>query len=75
MEIGDKITISFGKGQKEGIVCKIFPKTVYIKVDFPRHKGKIVKRSIMKLETKPSKKKKPAKRVRKKEEAEERSTA
>jgi hypothetical protein len=49
MEVGDKITFSFGKGEKEGTVYKVFPKTIYIKVDFPKHKGKIIKRSILTL--------------------------
>jgi len=47
MERGDKVTVPFGNGEKEGIVFKVFPKTVYIKVDFPKHKEKIIKRSIM----------------------------
>jgi hypothetical protein len=47
MEVGDTITFPFGKGEKEGTIYKIFPTTVYIKADFPKHKGKIIKRSIM----------------------------
>jgi hypothetical protein len=90
MEVGDKITFSFGKGDKEGIVYKIFPKTVYIKVDFPSHKGKINKRSLVafnpkeatkgqakKLKEEEKKKKKAAKEERKKEKekAAKKSTA
>jgi hypothetical protein len=60
MEIGDKITFSFGNGEKEGTIFKIFPKTVYIKVDFAKHKGKIIKRSIMEVQ--------PEKEIKKKEE-------
>jgi len=75
MEIGDKISIPFGKGEKEGIVYKIFPKTVYIKIDFPKHTGKIVKRSIIELQTKPVKKRKAPKRARKQERTKEKSTA
>jgi hypothetical protein len=80
MEVGDKITFPFGKGDKEGIVYKIFPKTVYIKVDFPNHKGKIIKRPLVafnpkeatkeqakKLKEEEKKKKKTAKEERKKE--------
>lgn len=74
MEIGDKITFPFGKGEKEGTVYKIYPKTVYIMVDFPKHKGKIIKRSIMELQKKATKKKKPAKKGRGKEGAEKRAT-
>jgi len=88
MEVGDKITFSFGKGEKEGIVYKVFPKTVYIKVDFPKHKGKIIKRSMVvlnpkeatkektkKLKEEEKKKKKAAKEERKKEKAAKKSTA
>jgi hypothetical protein len=88
MEVGDKITFSFGKGDKEGIVYKIFPKTVYIKADFTNHKGKIIKRSIAalhpkeatkeqakKLKEEEKKKKKAAKEVRKKEKVAKKSTA
>lgn len=46
MEAGNTIAFPFGKGEKEGIIYKIFPTTVYIKADFPKHKGKIIKRSI-----------------------------
>jgi len=57
----------------EGTVHKIFPKTIYIRVDFPKHKGKIVKRSIMRLQTKETKKKKTAKKGQKKEEVTKKS--
>ena len=60
MQVGDKITFPFGKDEKEGTVVKIFPKTVYIKVDFAKHKGKIIKRSIMEVQ--------PKKEIKKKEE-------
>ena len=51
MEVGDKVKFKFGKKaeEKEGIVIKRFPKTVYLKVDFPRHKGKIIHRKISQL--------------------------
>ena len=60
MQVGDKITFPFGKDEKEGTVVKIFPKTVYIKVDFAKHKGKIIKRSIIAVQ--------PGKEVKKKDE-------
>jgi hypothetical protein len=50
MEIGEKVTFPFGKGEMEGTVKKVFEKTVYILADFPKHKGKIVKRSVSDLE-------------------------
>ncbi len=46
MQIGDKVSFSFAKGQKEGKIEKLFEKTVYIRVDFPNHKNKLVKRKI-----------------------------
>lgn len=64
MERGDKVTVPFGNGEKEGTVFKVFPKTVYIKVDFPNHKGKIIKRSIMTVQ--PMKEGKKAKEEKKK---------
>ena len=52
MEIGDKVKFKFGnkKEEKEGVIVKLFPKTVYLRVDFPNHKGKIVKRKRHQLE-------------------------
>ena len=52
MEIGDKVKFTFGKKKetKEGIVVKLFPKTVYIAADFPNHRGKIIKRKRHELE-------------------------
>jgi hypothetical protein len=69
MNIGDRITFPFGGKEKEGVVVKIFPKTVYLKSDFPRHPGKIVIRTIAELESKGSgeKKKSRAQKKRKKE--------
>jgi hypothetical protein len=67
MRVGDKITFPFGKDEKEGTVFKIFPKTVYIKVDFDKHKGKIIKRSIIELQPgKETKKKDDRKKEEKK---------
>ena len=56
MEVGEKVTFSFGKGQMEGVIRRIAGKTVYLVADFPRHKGKIVKRTIHDLENPPKKK-------------------
>jgi hypothetical protein len=61
MNVGERVKFQFGGQEKEGWVVKIFPKKVYLKVDFPRHPGKIVVRSIADLEGKrpaPKKKKK-----------------
>jgi hypothetical protein len=67
MEVGEKVKFPFGKGEMEGKVKKVFEKTVYIVADFPKHKGKIVRRSIDDLE-KP--RKKPSKTKAKPKKAE-----
>ncbi len=69
MNIGDRITFPFGGKEKEGVVVKIFPKTVYLKSDFPRHPGKIVIRTLAELEGRGSGEKKKSK-ARKKEKKE-----
>ena len=62
MRVGDKITFPFGKDEKEGTIFKVFPKTVYIKVDFAKHKGKIIKRSIIDVQPDKEAKKKDEKK-------------
>ncbi|OGQ01192.1 MAG: hypothetical protein A2Z51_10875 [Deltaproteobacteria bacterium RBG_19FT_COMBO_52_11] len=52
MNIGERMKFQFGGKEMEGIVTKIFPKKVYLKVDFPHHPGKIVVRKIAELEGK-----------------------
>ena len=42
MTKGDKVTFPFGKKTMEGTVEQINQKTVYIKADFPKDKGKLV---------------------------------
>ena len=46
MTKGDKVTFPFGKKSMEGTVEQVNPKTVYIRADFPKHKGKMVIRKI-----------------------------
>ena len=46
MNKGDKVTFPFAKKTMEGTVEQVFQKTVYIKADFPKDKGKIIKRKI-----------------------------
>ena len=46
MNIGDKVKFIFAKKEVEGTVQKIFLKTVYLKADFPKGKGKTVVRKI-----------------------------
>jgi hypothetical protein len=50
MNAGDKATIPFGKGTMEGTVVRICEKTVWVKVDFPKHPGKLVRRKLTDLE-------------------------
>ncbi|NWF56273.1 MAG: hypothetical protein HXY45_15925 [Syntrophaceae bacterium] len=75
MQVGDRITFPFGGKEKEGVVVKVFSKKVYLKADFPKHKGKLIVRTLAALEGKvPQAKKKPKvkkekKREEKKEEA------
>ncbi|MGA2958577.1 MAG: hypothetical protein ABSF48_22980 [Thermodesulfobacteriota bacterium] len=57
MNVGDRIKFSFGGNEKEGVVVKIFPKKVYLKVDFPKHPGRIVVRTLSELEGKNAPKK------------------
>ena len=75
MNVGERITFQFGGKEKEGVVIKIFPKTVYLKVDFPHHPGKVVVRKLAELEGKtPPKKKKEKKTKAKKEKAQKAKT-
>jgi len=43
---GDKVKFTFAKKEMEGMVQKVFAKSVYIKADFPKDKGKVIKRKI-----------------------------
>jgi hypothetical protein len=58
LKVGERITFPFGKGEKEGVVDRVFQKNVYLRVDFPRHPGKLVRRKIEHLEPKGKAKKK-----------------
>ncbi len=46
MKVGDSIKFDFAGKKKTGVVHKLFPNTVYLKVDFEKDKGKIVKRKL-----------------------------
>ncbi len=46
MKAGDKVKFSFAKKELEGTVDRVFDKTVYLRADMPRQKGKIIKRKI-----------------------------
>ena len=58
MKVGDSIKFDFAGKKKSGVVAKLFPNTVHIKVDFEKDKGKIVKRKLGEVETAKSKKEK-----------------
>lgn len=62
MNVGERIRFFFGGEEKEGLVVKIFPKKVYLKVDFPRHPGKMVVRPLAELEGKGATSRKSKKR-------------
>ena len=64
MNVGDRVKFQFGGKEKEGVVVKVFPKTVYLKVDFPHHPGKVVVRKLAELEGKALPKKKKAKKAK-----------
>ena len=51
MQVGDKVKFTFAKKEMEGQVVRAFSKTVYIKADFPKDKGKIVKRKISEIKS------------------------
>jgi len=68
MNVGDRINFQFGGKEKEGVVVKVFSKTIYLKVDFPRHPGKIVMRKLAELEGKVQPKKKKEKKAKAKKE-------
>jgi hypothetical protein len=46
MKVGDKVSFEFAGKKKEGVVFRLFPKSVHLKVDFEKDKGKIVKRKL-----------------------------
>jgi hypothetical protein len=59
MKVGDSIKFDFAGKKKSGVVAKLFPNTVHIKVDFEKDKGKIVKRKLNEVgAAKPKKEKK-----------------
>ena len=49
MEVGATIRFPFGKQEREGVVYKVFPKTIYILTDFDNHQRKIIRRKVSDL--------------------------
>ncbi len=66
MNVGDKVSFPFAKGSMEGVVVRLFEKTVIIKADFPRHKGKVVRRKLSDLQSHQKKDSKSKKRTKEK---------
>ena len=58
MKVGDKVKFNFAGKKKEGIVNKLFDKSVYLKVDFDKDKQKTVKRKFSEIDGSKAKKKK-----------------
>ena len=54
MKVGDKIKIDFAGKKKDAVVFRLFPNSIYLKVDFEKDKGKIVKRKLSQFENKKS---------------------
>ena len=50
MKVGQKIKFNFANDEKEGVIERLTDKKVYLRVDFPRHKNKLVIRKITALE-------------------------
>ena len=50
MKVGDTIKFNFAGKKKQGVIKKLFPNMVFLKVDFEKDKGKIVKRKRNVLE-------------------------
>jgi len=57
MNIGDKITFTFAKEKREGIVQTIYGNNVLIQVDFERHKNKLIHRKLYEVDHSSQKKK------------------
>lgn len=46
VKVGDTIKFDFAGKKKEGVVAKLLPNSVHLRVDFEGDKGKIVKRKL-----------------------------
>jgi len=75
MNVGDRVKFQFGGKEKEGVVVRVFPKTIYLKVDFPHHPGKVVVRKLAELEGKVLPKKKKAKKAKAQKEKAQKAKA
>ncbi len=64
MNVGDKVSFPFAKGSMEGVVVRLFEKTVMIKADFTKHKGRLVRRKLSDLQSQQKKDSKSKKRTK-----------
>ncbi len=44
MKVGDRVRFPFAKKELEGTVERVYDKTVYVRADMPRQKGKLIRR-------------------------------
>ena len=66
MKVGDKIKFAFASDEKEGVIEKISPKKVFMRVHFPHDPNKLVIRRISDIEAGLSNTKKKKKEKKKK---------
>ena len=66
MKVGEKIAFAFADGEKEGVIERLTPKMAFLRVDFPRHKNKLIARKISVLEAGPPSTKDKKKKEKKK---------
>ena len=66
MKVGEKIAFAFAGGEKEGVIERLTPKMAFLRVDFPRHKNKLIARKISVLEAGPPSAKDKKKKEKKK---------
>jgi len=50
MKVGDKIKFAFASDEKEGVIEKLSPKKVFMRVNFPHDPNKLVIRRISDIE-------------------------
>ena len=66
MKVGEKIIFAFAGSEKEGMIERLTPKKAFLRVDFPRHKNKLIARKISVLEAGPPSAKDKKKKEKKK---------
>ena len=66
MKVGDKIKFAFASDEKEGVIEKLSPKKVFMRVNFPNDPNKLVIRRISDIEAGSSNAKKKKEKKKKK---------